>query len=70
MIQATVPTAFGLVFTPWLLERGLIWAGLVTLASVLALYALFRRGAITRAMLSLFALFYLAFAGVLFAVLR
>jgi cation:H+ antiporter len=63
MIQATVPTAFGLFFTPWLLEPALVWAGVVTALSVLALCATFRRGHASRGVLSLFGLFYLLFAG-------
>ena len=38
MIQATVPSAFGLFFTPWLFDSHLIWAGVVTLLSVFGLY--------------------------------
>lgn len=62
MIQATVPTAFGLFFTPWLLDRSLIFAGVVTAISVAALFHFFRRGAMSARILSLFGLFYLGFA--------
>jgi cation:H+ antiporter len=62
MIQATVPTAFGLFFTPWLLDRSLIFAGVVTATSVLVLFYFFRRGAMSARLLSLFGLFYLIFA--------
>ena len=62
MIQATVPTALGLFFTPWILSRALLWAAAVTATSVLALYLLFRRGRVAPGKLSLFALFYLLFA--------
>ena len=63
MIQATVPTAFAVFATPWLLDRGLVVAGMVTLGSVCVLFLAFWRGWITRAWLALMALFYLAFAG-------
>lgn len=62
MIQATVPTALGLFYTPWILDRSLIVAGAVTLLSVSLLFLAFLRGAITRTYLSLMALFYVAFA--------
>jgi cation:H+ antiporter len=65
MIQATVPTAFGLFFTPWLLDRSLILAALVTLVAVGALFLAFRHGRISPVLLSLMALFYVAFAALL-----
>lgn len=66
MIQATVPSALGLFFTPWLFGPGLILAGLVTLVSVLGLFLLLRRDALTGARLSLFGLLYGVFvAGLL-----
>jgi cation:H+ antiporter len=46
MIQATVPTAFGLFFTPWLLGRELQIGAVVTTLSVTVLYLMFRRGAV------------------------
>jgi cation:H+ antiporter len=46
MIQATVPTAFGLFFTPWLLGRELLIAAGVTMAAVLILYSMFRTGTV------------------------
>jgi cation:H+ antiporter len=47
MIQATIPSALGLFFTPWLLERSLVLAGTVTLVAIVVLFLLFRRGNIT-----------------------
>jgi cation:H+ antiporter len=47
MIQATIPSALGLFFTPWLLQRSLILAGVVTLLAVMVLWMMFRRGNIT-----------------------
>ena len=43
MIQATIPTALGLVFTPWIFSRALTISGLVTAAAVVALLLLFAR---------------------------
>jgi cation:H+ antiporter len=62
MIQATVPTAFGLFATPWLLDPALILAGAVTLLSVSILFFAFWRGWITRTYLALMSLAYVAFA--------
>jgi len=62
MIQATVPTAFCLFWSPWRLDRPLIVAGVVTLLSVTVLFIAFRRGWITRTRLAAMALFYAGFA--------
>ena len=62
MIQATVPTAFGLFFTPWILDRSLVLAGLVTLVSVSVLFWGFWRGMISRTYLAVMSLFYVVFA--------
>ena len=67
MIQATVPTAFAVFATPWLLDRPLVVAGAVTLASVCVLFLAFWRGWINRAWLALMAVFYLVFAALTFA---
>ena len=67
MIQATVPTAFGLFWTPWLLDPAPVVAGAVTLVSVSILFFAFWRGWITRACLTLMPLFYAAFAGLTLA---
>ena len=42
MIQATVPTAFGLFWTPWLLQPPLLAAAGVTMVSILYLQWIFR----------------------------
>ena len=65
MIQATVPTAFGLFFTRWLLDRSLILAGGITALAVAVMYFSFRRGVISRGFLATMGLFYLLFAGLL-----
>jgi cation:H+ antiporter len=63
MIQATVPSAFGLFFTPWMLDGALILAGAVTLVAVILLFIGFRTGRMTRGWLCAMALFYAVFAG-------
>ncbi len=65
MIQATVPTAFGLFFTPWLLDRSLLIAGGVTAAAIVVLLVAFRRGHASRGLLSAMALGYAAFTALL-----
>ena len=62
MIQATVPSALGIFFTPWVFDAPLIAAGLATMASVLYLLWLFGTGRVTPARLFGAAAFYLAFA--------
>jgi cation:H+ antiporter len=64
MIQATVPTAFGLFATPWVLDQALVLAGAVTLLSVSLLFFAFWRGWITRTYLACMSLAYVAFAAV------
>jgi cation:H+ antiporter len=65
MIQATVPSAFGIFFTTWMLDPALIAAGVVTLIAIVALWAGFRSGRMSRGWLSAMAAFYLAFLGAL-----
>jgi cation:H+ antiporter len=65
MIQATIPSALGLLFTPWLLEWSLIWAGVVTLAAIAVLYMMFRTGRITPIKLAWAASLYVLFAVIL-----
>jgi cation:H+ antiporter len=44
MIQATVPTAFGLLFSPWLLDRVALLSAAATAAAIVWLMILFRTG--------------------------
>jgi cation:H+ antiporter len=67
MIQATVPTAFGLFWTPWLLDRSLLLAGGLTLLAVAVMFFSFRRGVISRGFLASMGLFYGVFAVLLVA---
>jgi cation:H+ antiporter len=63
MIQATIPTAFGLFFTPWLLQPSLLLAACFTMASVAVLFVVFRSGAVTGKRLAWSSLLYLLFIG-------
>jgi len=44
MIQATIPSALGLFFTPWLFDGPLLVAGIVTALAIVYLWHVFRRG--------------------------
>jgi cation:H+ antiporter len=61
MIQATVPTALGLFFTPWLFDGALTVAAVVTAVAIGGLLLLLRCNALTPRRLALFALGYVAF---------
>ena len=67
MIQATVPTEFGLFFTPWMLDRSLVLAAGLTMAAVGVMFVAFRRGVISRGLLGGMAIFYGLFCGLLLA---
>jgi cation:H+ antiporter len=62
MVQATIPTALGLFFTPWLFDAPLTMAAVVTAVAIGGLQLLLRREALTPVRLALFASFYLVFA--------
>lgn len=47
MIQATVPSALGLAFTPWLFDQSLLYAGIVTGVAIALLWTMFRRGRVS-----------------------
>jgi cation:H+ antiporter len=62
MIQATVPSGFGLLFTPWRFSSTLVIAGVVTLLAVLYLLLTLRSGRLSVRRLSIAAAFYGLFA--------
>ena len=65
MIQATIPTAFGLFWTPWLLDTPLLLAAAITALAIAVLYVGLLRQSISRWLLAAMGLFYLLFAGLL-----
>jgi cation:H+ antiporter len=69
MIQATVPSGLGLLFTPWRFDTALLVAGLATMAGIGYLLILVRTRQFTAKTLSLAAVFYLAFAACLIPIL-
>lgn len=66
MIQATIPSALGLFFTPWLFDKHLWAAGLMTLASIGYLLFTLKRNQLSAKRLLIAAFFYLLFALVFF----
>jgi cation:H+ antiporter len=62
MIQATVPSGLGLLFTPWRFTAPLLLSGLATMAAIAYLLITMRRGRLTAARLTVAAGFYLLFA--------
>jgi cation:H+ antiporter len=62
MIQATVPSALGIFFTPWILDNASIWGAVITLLSIFGLYLLLQKSELTGTRLAYFGLFYVVFA--------
>jgi len=62
MIQATVPSAFGLFFTRWMFDAPLILSGVITTASIIGLLLLLHRNALTAARMAWLGVFYFVFA--------
>ncbi len=69
MIQATVPSGLGLLFTPWRFGAALLISGLATMAAISYLLMLLRTGRFGATTLSLAVVPYLAFAVCLIPVL-
>lgn len=63
MIQATIPSALGIFFTPWLFDGPLISAAIITMLAVIALWGLFRRGVMDSRILVSVGLLYGVFVG-------
>ena len=51
MIQATIPSALGIFFTPWHFDGPLLASGVITALAIVFLWQLFRRGAVDGRML-------------------
>ena len=69
MIQATVPSGLGLLFTDWRLDHALLWSGAVTMAAITYLLATMRADKLTPTRLAMSALLYLIFAAGLVPIL-
>ncbi len=70
MIQATVPSGLGLLFTDWRFDDALLWSGVVTMAAILYLMVALRTAKLTAMRLGLVAVLYLVFAVGLIPILR
>jgi cation:H+ antiporter len=62
MIQATVPSAFGIFFTPWLFDAHLLWSGVVTLLSVFYLLSVLKKDKLSPSRLIYAGIGYVIFA--------
>ena len=61
MIQATIPSALALLFTPWRFDQYLLLAGAVTWLSIFSLWLTLRHRQLCASRLLLCGLFYLLF---------
>ncbi|MEE4542591.1 sodium:calcium antiporter [Streptomyces sp. V4-01] len=62
MIQATVPSGLGLLFTSWKFDAALVWSGVITIAAIVYLLLTMRAHRLTAGRLAAAAAFYVAFA--------
>ncbi len=70
MIQATVPSGLGLLFTDWRFDHALLWSGVVTMVAIFYLMVALRTNKLTPIRLGLVALLYLVFAAGLIPILH
>jgi cation:H+ antiporter len=69
MIQATVPSALGIMFTPWIFDKGLALSAIITFIAILYLYMTLRKNHLSVKRLSFVAMFYVVFAiGMMFLI--
>jgi cation:H+ antiporter len=69
MIQATVPSGLGLLFTAWKFDTALVWSGAMTMVAIVYLLATLRTHKLTPARLAWAGAFYLVFAAGLIPIL-
>ena len=62
MIQATIPSALGIIFTPWRFDATLMVSGLVTAIAIVVLWKMFRSGKVDSRALTAIGLLYGLFA--------
>ncbi len=62
MIQATIPSALGIFFTPWRFDTNLLIAGIVTAFAIVVLWIMFKRGKVDSRALTAIGLLYGLFA--------
>lgn len=61
MIQATVPSALGIIFTPWMLNTTLLLSAIMTFAAIFLLWLFLKKDTLSAKRLSFNLLFYVAF---------
>lgn len=61
MIQATVPSALGIIFTPWILDKSLMIAAIITFIAILLIWATLKRSCLSAKRLSFNAVLYIIF---------
>jgi cation:H+ antiporter len=62
MVQATVPSGLGLLFTRWQFDSALLWSGLITMAAIVYLLLSMQAHRLAPGRLAGAAAFYLLFA--------
>jgi len=70
MIQATVPSGLGILFTPWMLSHALLWSGAITAVAIVYLLVMMHRHRLTAARLAVVAGLYVVFAAGLVFILH
>lgn len=66
MIQATVPSALGLFFTPWIFDVSLFVSGAITVFAIIFLWMMFRLNKVSPNNLIFVSFFYVAFLSFVF----
>lgn len=61
MIQATVPSALGIIFTPWMLDKSLMIAAIITFMAILIIWATLKRSHLSAKRLAFNAILYIVF---------
>lgn len=61
MIQATVPSALGIIFTPWMLDKSLAFAAIITFIAILFIWITLKRSCLSAKRLSFNAVLYIIF---------
>lgn len=61
MIQATVPSALGIIFTPWMLDKSLMFAAIITFMAILLIWMTLKRSSLSAKRLSFNAILYIIF---------
>ncbi|MQA09008.1 MAG: sodium:calcium antiporter [Pseudonocardiaceae bacterium] len=69
MIQATVPSGLGLLFTTWRFDTALLWSGIATMIAIIYLLTTLRAHKLTPARLAISGLLYVGFAAGLIPIL-